>query len=111
VDDLHNPVRDLDRDDRPGAHRQTEPRYLTAGELETLLAAMGDAMRPAAAACTYAALRVSDALGLRWEDIDFKAGTITIAGQLGRDGKPGCRCQRRKPQRRQFRCSPSCSAS
>ena len=48
---------------------------------------MGDAMRPAAAACTYAALRVSEALGLRWQDVDFKADTITVAGQLDRDGK------------------------
>jgi integrase len=83
----HNPVRDLDRDDRPGAHRQTEPRYLTGEELKTLLAEMSDTMRPVGAACTYAALRVSEALGLRWQDVDFKAGMITVVGQLGRDGK------------------------
>jgi integrase len=83
----HNPVRDLDRDDRPGAKRQSEPRYLSADELEALLANMSDTMRPIAAACTYAALRISEALGLRWRDVDFKAGTITVAGQLGRDGK------------------------
>jgi integrase len=83
----HNPVRDLDRDDRPGVQRQSEPRYLSADELRTLLSKLGDTMRPAAAACTYAGLRVSEALGLRWRDLDFKAGTITIAGQLSRDGK------------------------
>ena len=48
------------RDDRSGAHRQTEPRYLTVDELESLLAEMGDAMRPPAAACTYAGLRIID---------------------------------------------------
>jgi integrase len=84
---MHNPVRDLDRDDRPGAQRQSEPRYLTAAELRALLAEMSDTMRPVAATCTYAALRISEALGLRWRDVDFKAGTITVAGQLGRDGK------------------------
>jgi site-specific recombinase XerD len=42
----HNPVRDLDRDDRPGAKRQSEPRYLTADELESLLAKLSDTMRP-----------------------------------------------------------------
>jgi hypothetical protein len=38
----HNPVRDLDRDDRPGVARQAEPRYLTAAELELLLGKMSD---------------------------------------------------------------------
>jgi integrase len=83
----HNPVRDLDRDDRPGAKRGSEPRYLTAAELEALLAGLSDTMRPVAAACTYAGLRISEALGLRWRDVDFKAGATTVAGQLGRDGK------------------------
>jgi integrase len=83
----HNPVRDLDRDDRPGTQRQSEPRYLTADQLDALLHKLSDTMRPPVATCTYAALRISEALGLRWQDIDFKAGTITIAGQLGRDCK------------------------
>jgi integrase len=83
----HNPVRDLDRDDRPGGQRESEPRYLTTDELEALLAGLSDTMRPVAAACTYAGLRISEALGLRWCDLDLKTGTITVAGQLGRDGK------------------------
>jgi integrase len=82
----HNPVRDLDREDRPGVRRQTEPRYLTTAELTALLAALSDTMRPIAATCAYAALRVSEAIGLRWQDVDLEAGTITVAGQLGRDG-------------------------
>lgn len=83
----HNPTRDLDRDDRPGVQRQSEPRYLSAGELATLLAGLSDLVRPVAATCTYAGLRISETLGLRWRDIDLKAGTIAVAGQLGRDGK------------------------
>lgn len=82
-----NPVRELDRDDRPGARRRTEPRYLTAVELATLLAALGDTWRPVAAVCAYAGLRISEALGLRWCDVDLKAGTIDVSGQLGRDGE------------------------
>ena len=82
----HNPVRDLDRDDRPGTARQTEPRYLTAAELELLLRAMGETFRPVAAVCAYAGLRASEALGLRWADVDLKAGTITVSGQLDRRG-------------------------
>ena len=81
-----NPVRDLDRDDRPGTARQSEPRYLTADELDRLLAKMTDTFRPVACACAFAGLRVSEALGLRWRDVDFAAETLTVSGQLGQDG-------------------------
>ena len=82
----HNPVRDLDRDDRPGVARQSEPRYLTAREVEQLLAELSDTFRPVAAICAYAGLRVSEALGLRWRDADLKSRTVTVRGQLGLDG-------------------------
>jgi len=82
-----NVVRDLDRDDRPGVGRMTEPRYLTADELTRLLGAMGDTFRPAAATCAYGGLRLSEALGLRWGDVDLKAGSISVTAQLGTDGE------------------------
>jgi integrase len=82
-----NPVRDLDRDDRPGTARASEPRYLDAADVERLLGKMTDTFRPVAAFCAYAGLRVSEALGLRWRDLDFKAGTLTVTAQLGLDGK------------------------
>jgi integrase len=82
-----NPVRDLDRDDRPGVARQTEPRYLTRYEVERLLHKLSDTFRPVAATCAYAGLRVSEALGLRWRDVDFTAATLTITGQLGANGE------------------------
>ncbi len=81
-----NVVRDLDRDDRPGAARKSEPRYLTPDELERLLAAMGDTFRPVAATCALAGLRLSEALGLRWRDVDLKAATLNVTAQLGQDG-------------------------
>ncbi len=82
----HNVVHDLGRDDRPGAQRKTEPRYLSPEELDLLLARMGDTFRPVAATCAYAGLRLSEALGLRWRDVDLKAGTLTVTAQLGPDG-------------------------
>jgi integrase len=82
-----NVVRDIDRDDRPGTARATEPRYLTAGELGRLLEHLSDTFRPIAAACTYAALRHAEALGLRWSDVDFATKTITVTGQLAPGGR------------------------
>lgn len=82
----HNVVRDIGRDDRPGAQRKTEPRYLAPAELELLLTSMGDTFRPIAATCAFAGLRLSEALGLRWRDVDLKGGTLTVSAQLGPDG-------------------------
>jgi integrase len=78
----HNVVTDLDRDDRPGTKRLTEPRNLSADEIESLLARLSDTFRPVAYVCVYAGLRISETLGLRWRDLDLKAGTIGISGQL-----------------------------
>jgi integrase len=82
-----NPVRDLDRDDRPGSSGLSEPRYLTTAELEALLAGLTDTFRPVVAACTFAALRISETLGLTWRRVDFAAGTITVSAQLGAEGE------------------------
>lgn len=82
-----NVVRDVDRDDRPGAGRVTEPRYLEPVELEALLAKLGDTFRPIAATYAYAGLRLSEALGLRWRDVDLQAGELRVEWQLGPDGK------------------------
>jgi integrase len=79
-------VRDLDRDDRPGVARQSEPRYLSADEIALLLSKMGDTFRPVAATCAYAGLRISETLGLTWADIDFDAKRISVARQLDPDG-------------------------
>lgn len=82
-----NPVRDLDRDDRPGVGRLSEPRYLSLEEITALLENLSDTFRPVVATCTFAGLRISEALGLRWRDIDFNAQTIDVTGQLGTKGE------------------------
>ena len=83
----HNVVRDLDRDDRPGVARQSEPRYLSEAELTRLFAEMTDTFRPVALVCAYAGLRISETLGLRWADLDLASGTLTVNGQLGENGE------------------------
>jgi integrase len=82
-----NVVRDVDRDDRPGAGRVTEPHYLDQAELAALLAHLSDTFRPIAATYTYAGLRLSEALGLCWRDVDLKAGTLRVERQLGPHGE------------------------
>ena len=82
-----NVARDLDADDRPSVKRETEPRYLTAAEVGRLLAELSDTFRPVAATCAYAGLRVSEALGLRWRDVDLTAGVLVVSGQLGASGE------------------------
>src|SRR5581483_6154047 len=41
---------------------------------------------PVVAVCTFAGLRISEVLGLRWRDIDLRNGTLIVSGQLGPDG-------------------------
>jgi integrase len=82
-----NVVRDLDRDDRPGVARLSEPRYLSIGEIEQLLGNLSDTFRPVVAVCIFAALRISEVLGLRWCDLDLDAGKLTVSGQLGANGE------------------------
>jgi integrase len=75
-----NPVRELERNELPSAKRQTEPRYLTLAEVERLFGRLSDETRPVASVCFYAAARVSEALALRWEHVDFDNATIYIPG-------------------------------
>jgi integrase len=43
-------------------------------------------LRPIAARCALAGLRVSETLGLTWADVDFNARTITVRRQLRTNG-------------------------
>jgi integrase len=75
-----NPVRLLERGDRPTGKRQTEPGYLDRDQIDRLLAELGDEFRPVAATLAFAGLRVSEALALRWRDVDLKAGVLHAPG-------------------------------
>jgi integrase len=75
-----NPVRELERGDLPSGRRLTEPRYLSLDEVGRLLDALTPAFRGVAASCFWAGLRVSEALSLRWSDVDFERGTLRVAG-------------------------------
>jgi integrase len=75
-----NPVRLLDHGDRPSTKRTREPRYLDRPEIDRLLAHLGLEFRPVAAVCAFAGLRISEALALRWQDVDFDSGMLHVHG-------------------------------
>jgi integrase len=82
-----SPIDDLPRRERPAAKRKRQPRRLSATQVEALLGRLGEQFQPVATMIVYQALRVSEALGLRWRDVDFEAMELTVCGQLGRDGR------------------------
>jgi len=55
-----------------------EKRLLTADQLRTILAALEERERFIVRLLFGLGLRISEALGLRWSDLDFEAGTVTI---------------------------------
>lgn len=70
------------------------PRYLQPEQLATFRAAIdGDRLGPLYRLAMRLALRPSEALGLRWVDIDFESRTLTIAQNVQRfdrfEGFPG----------------------
>ncbi len=90
-----NPVRDLDRGDRPSGKRESEPRYLSVMEVDTLLSKMTNEMMPIASALFYGALRVSEALAIVWADVEFDTSTLIVRGTKTRHRGRRSRCCRR----------------
>ena len=78
-----NPVSNLERGERPRLVR-TEKRILSQDEISKLLRHAGK-FRPLVAVMTFAGLRISEALGLIWDDVNFEEGFLHVRKQLGRD--------------------------
>ena len=55
--------------------------------LDALIAVVTEQFRPILATLGFCGLRVSEALGLKWGDVDLTAGTLHVHRQLGRDGR------------------------
>lgn len=72
---------------RPGVER-TEARFRAADDLRALLRAT-DASRYGRAVRLIAltGMRRGEALALRWDDVDFDAGTVRVRGTLARVGR------------------------
>lgn len=72
----------------PPRFEKTEMRYLTTSEALSLLEAVkGERMEAFYSVAVALGLRRGEALGLRWEDVDFDAGVLYVRRSLQRIGK------------------------
>jgi integrase len=84
-----NPFADIDRAALPSAARASrDMRVLREHEIWRLLDATLPGYRPIVTLLAWSGLRVSEALGLRWQDISFVDDEFTVNGQLA-PAKPG----------------------
>ena len=84
---FRNPVRELDRDERPKPDDETEKRILSEEEIPRLIAAASPTYRPLIQAALFTGGRKMELLGLTWADVEFNAQKIRVRQQLSR--KPG----------------------
>lgn len=81
-----NPADQLERRERPKAGRSRE-RFLTEPEMAALVTGTPVRWRLLVATCLFSRLRISEALGFVWGDIDRHAAVIRARHQLSRRGK------------------------
>jgi integrase len=81
-----NPVGRLEAGERPRGKAQPVA-ILEGADLTGVLEHSGG-HRPLFEFLAYTGLRIGEALGLCWGDVDFDAGLVHVRQQLGRDGEP-----------------------
>ena len=86
----------LEPDERPRPQRRRQ-RVLGRAEIERLLGICTPGDRLMLATVLYTGLRISELLGLVWDDIDFAAGVIHVRAQLSRAHR-GAPAQRVAPK-------------
>jgi integrase len=93
-----DPVELLEPQERPRPRRRRQ-RVLGRAEIERLLAACPPGGRLLIATALFSGLRISELLGLIWEDVDFTAGLIRVRAQLSRAhrGEPARRVPPKTP--------------
>ncbi len=85
-----NPVGTLERKHRP-RQAKLPPRILGEGEYASLLAGCRDRqwLKDMIAVTLHQALRIGEVVALRWSDIDWDAGTLTIRRAVDKHGTFG----------------------
>ena len=78
-----DPVDQLESDERPRPTRRFQ-QVLGRDEIQRLLAACTPRDRLMVATALYTGVRISELLGLIWDDIDFDQGEVHVRAQLSR---------------------------
>jgi integrase len=78
-----NPVAKLEADERPHPTGRRQ-RVLGRDEIGRLFGACLPRYRPLLATALYSGLRISELLGLVWDDVDLATGVIHVRAQLSR---------------------------
>jgi integrase len=78
-----DPVAKLEADERQYVHGRPQ-RVLGRHEIERLLASCSPTHRLLVSTVLFTGLRISEALGLVWSDIDLEAGVLSVRSQLSR---------------------------
>lgn len=81
-----NPVRQLEKEERPKSVRREIPAF-DRDAIGKLIASTPKRYRTLIAVSLLTGVRQGEALGLRWQDVDVKAGAIRIRYQLSRDNE------------------------
>jgi integrase len=82
-----NPLDRLSRIAKPQQVSKRQARRLTQEEVQRLCAAATPRYRPVVVTLAWTGLLVSEALALRWEDVDFEAKEIRVRLQLDDNGR------------------------
>jgi integrase len=84
---VETPLKRLAKTERPKVRKTKKARVLAHAEIASLLAHALPSYRSLLAAAIFSGTRLSELLGLRWEDVDFDAGLIRVRHQLSRATK------------------------
>jgi integrase len=81
-----NPVRRLEQEERPKSERREFPSF-DRDAIGKLIASTPKRYRTLIAVSVLTGIRQGEAIGLRWQDVDIKAGLLRIRYQLDRTGR------------------------
>ena len=82
-----SPLKRVSKAERPKGRSSSKPRVLSHHEIRQLLTCAIETYQPLLATAIFSGMRLSELLGLRWQDVDFDAGLIHVRQQLSRATK------------------------